>query len=140
MPDIYLTRTLTGLVPSDDEAKAACKRWHLGETLKCSVRKPRDSQNHRRYMGLLRLTFENQSKYQAFEHFRAAVQIKAGHCDVVEGIDGQQFYFQKSIAYDALDELEFSSNVMGPTMRVCAEILGGLDLDVLADEVARYAA
>jgi|SRR5688572_2315391 len=140
MADIYLTRTLNGLVPSDDEAKAACKRWNLGETLKCSVRKPRDSGNHRRYMGLLRLTFENQDKYKAFEHFRAAVQIKAGHCDVVEGIDGQQFYFQKSIAFSAMDELEFSSQVMGPTMRVCAEMLGGMDLDVLADEVSRYAA
>lgn len=138
--DIYLTRTLNGLVPSDDEAKAACKRWHIGETLKCSVRKPRDTANHRRYMGLLRLTFENQDKYKAFEHFRAAVQVEAGHCDVIEGVGGRQFYIPKSVAYDALDEIEFNAKVMGPTMRVCAELLGGLDLGVLADEVGRYAA
>src|SRR5687767_4611691 len=102
--DIFLTRTLAGLVPADAEAKEAVKRWKMGETLKCSVRKPRDYKNHRRYFGLLNLTFANQDKYTSFEHFRKAVQIAAGHVDELITLEGEITFMPKSIAYDALDE------------------------------------
>lgn len=137
--DIFLTRTLAGLVPADAEAKEAVKRWKIGETLKCSVRKPRDYRNHKRYFALLNLTFENQEKYTSFEHFRKAVQIAAGHVDELITLDGEITLMPKSIAYDALDEMEFSK-VFGETMTVCAKILGDLDLDDLRIEVERYAA
>mgnify|MGYP001611720873 CR=1 FL=1 len=137
--DIFLTRTLAGLVPADEAAKQAVRRWKMGETLKCSVRKPRDYKNHRRYFGLLNLTFANQDKYTSFEHFRKAVQIAAGHVDELITLDGEITFMPKSIAYDALDEMEFSK-VFGETMTVCAKILCDLDLDELRVEVERYAA
>ena len=137
--DIFLTRTLAGLVPSDEEAKQAVRRWKIGETLKCSVRKPRDYVNHKRYFALLNLTFENQDKYTSFEHFRKAVQIAAGHVDELITLEGEITFLPKSIAYDALDEMEFSK-VFGETMRVCAKILGDLDLEELRIKVERYAA
>lgn len=137
--DIFLTRTLAGLVPSDEEAKQAVKRWKLGETLKCSVRKPRCYKNHKHYFALLNLTFENQERYTSFEHFRKAVQIAAGHVDELITLDGEVTLLPKSIAYDALDEMEFSK-VFGETMKVCSKILGDLDLDELRIEVERYAA
>lgn len=137
--DIFLTRTLAGLVPTDEAAKQAVRRWKMGETLKCSVRKPRDYTNHKRYFALLNLTFANQEKYLSFEHFRKAVQIAAGHVDELITLDGEITFLPKSIAYDALDEMEFSK-VFAETMTVCAKILGDLDLDELRIEVERYAA
>lgn len=137
--DIFLTRTLAGLVPADEAAKQAVKRWKIGETLKCSVRKPRCYTNHKKYFALLSLTFENQDKYTSFEHFRKAVQIAAGHVDELITLDGEITLMPKSIAYDALDEMEFSK-VFCETMTVCAKILGDLDLDELRCEVERYAA
>lgn len=137
--DIFLTRTLAGLVPADEQAKQAVKRWKMGETLKCSVRKPRDYTNHKRYFAMLNLTFENQERYTNFEHFRKAVQIAAGHVDELITIEGEVVFIPKSIAYDTLDEMEFSK-VFGETMTVCAKILGDLDLDELRVEVERYAA
>jgi hypothetical protein len=137
--DIFLTRTLSGLAPADEEAKQAIRRWRIGETLKCSVRKPRDYTNHKRYFALLNLTFENQEKYSSFEHFRKAVQIAAGHVDELITLEGEIVFIPKSIAYDALDEMEFCK-VFGETMTVCAKILGDMDLDILQQEVLRYAA
>lgn len=137
--DIHLTRTLSGLVPADEEAKQIMRRWKIGETLKCAVRKPRCYTNHKRYFALLNLTFENQEKYRNFEHFRKAVQIAAGHVDELITLDGELLLMPKSISYDALDELEFSK-VFAETMAVCAGILGDLDLGELQAEVARYAA
>lgn len=137
--DIYLTRTLAGLVPANEEAKQAVKRWKIGETLKCSVRKPRSYRNHKHYFALLFLTYENQARYTNFEHFRRAVQIEAGHVEELIRLDGEIILIPKSIAYDALDEMEFAK-VFSETMAVCARILGDLDLDDLRCEVERYAA
>lgn len=137
--DIFLTRILRGLDGSDEEAKQALRRWPIGTTLKCSVRKPRDYTNHKRYFALLNLTFENQERYTSFEHFRKAVQIAAGHVDELITLDGEIVMLPKSIAYDALDEMEFCK-VFAETMTVCAKILGDLDLDELRIEVERYAA
>ena len=137
--DIFLTRTLNGLVASDEEAKQAIKRWKMGETLKCSVRKPRCYTNHKRYFGLLTLTYDNQERYTNFEHFRKAVQIEAGHVEQLITLQGEVVFMPKSIAYDALDEMEFGK-VFGETMAVCARLLGNMELHELANEVERYAA
>lgn len=137
--DIFLTKTLNGLAAADEEGKQALRRWKVGETLKCSVKKPRDYRNHKRYFALLNLTFENQEKYTSFEHFRKAVQIAAGHVDELITLDGEVVLIPKSIAFDALDEMEFTK-VFGETMTVCAAILGGLSLYELEQEVLRYAA
>lgn len=137
--DIFLTRTLAGLVPADEQAKQAVRKWNMGETLRCSVKKPRCYKNHKHYFALLNLTFDNQEKYRNFEHFRKAVQIEAGHVDELITLDGVIVLLPKSIAYDTLDEMEFGK-VFAETMTVCAKILGDLDLDELRIEVERYAA
>jgi hypothetical protein len=137
--DIFLTKTLAGFVPADEQAKQAVKRWRIGETLRCNVKKPRDYRHHKQYFALLTLTFENQDKYTSFEHFRKAVQIAAGHVDELITLDGELVLLPRSIDYTTLDEFEFSK-VFGETMTVCAKILGDLDLHELEMEVARHAA
>lgn len=137
--DIYLTKTLNGFAPADEQAKQAVKRWKLGETLKCAVKKPRDYTNHKRYFALLNLTFANQDRYTSFEHFRKAVQIAAGHVDELITLDGEVVLIPRSIDYSTLDELQFGV-VFADTMTVCAQILGGLKLTELEQEVMRYAA
>ena len=137
--NIFLTKTLTGLVPADEEAKQSIRRYKIGETLKADVKKPRDYTNHKRYFALLNLTFSNQERYTNFEHFRKAVQIEAGHVDEIIRLSGEIVLVPKSIDYSTLDELEFSV-VFSATMAVCARILGDLDLDDLRCEVERYAA
>lgn len=137
--NIFLTKTLNGLVAADEEAKQAIRKWKIGETLKADVKKPRDYRNHKRYFALLNLTFENQERYTSFEHFRKAVQIEAGHVEEIIKLDGEVVLIPKSIDYSTLDELEFIK-VFAATMTVCARILGDLDLDELRCEVERYAA
>ena len=139
MSEIYLTKTLTGFVPADEQARQAVKRWKIGETLKCNVKKPRDYTNHKRYFALLNLTYENQEKYHNFEMFRKAVQIAAGHVDELITLDGEVVLIPRSIDYTTLDELQFGI-VFAETMAVCAKILGDLKLHELEQEVMRYAA
>lgn len=138
--DIYLQRTLAGLVPADEEAKQAFKRWKLGETLRCSVRKPRCYKNHKHYFALLSTVFENQERYTNFHMFRKAVELAAGHVDEIITVDGEIHFEIKSIDYSSMDELEFG-DLFARVMRVCVEnFLQGVDVDELRCQVERYAA
>lgn len=139
MKEVFLTKTLSGFVCADEQSKQAVRGWKIGETLRCSLKKPRDYTNHKRYFALLTLTFDNQSAYTNFEHFRKAVQIAAGHVDELITLDGEVVLVPRSIDYTTLDELQFCV-VFAETMTVCAKILGDLELHHLEQEVARYAA
>jgi len=139
MKEVFLTKTINGFVCADEQAKQAVRGWKIGETLRCSLKKPRDYTNHKRYFALLTLTFENQDRYTNFEHFRKAVQIAAGHVDELITLDGELVLIPRSIDYTTLDELQFCV-VFGETMTVCAKLLGDLELHELENEVARYAA
>lgn len=137
--NIFLTKTLNGFVAADEPSKLALRRYKVGDTLRADVKKPRNYTHHKQYFALLNLTFENQSKYANFEHFRKAVQIEAGHVDEIITLQGEVVFIPKSIDYSTLDELEFSV-LFSQAMAVCARILGDLDLDDLRVEVERYAA
>jgi hypothetical protein len=137
--NIFLTKTLTGFVPADEEARQALRKYKVGDTLRADIKKPRCYVHHKQYFALLNLTFENQDKYTNFNHFRKAVQIAAGHVEELITLEGEVLLEPKSIDYSTLDELEFSV-LFGQTMSVCARILGDLDLDELQAEVMRYAA
>lgn len=129
---------LRGLEPTDDAGAEALKRFKLGESVWIEVRKARNPRFHRMYFALLNLTFENQERYTSFEHFRKAVQIAAGHVEELITLDGEVLLQPKSIAFDQLDDLQFQV-VFSETMKVCAKLLGDLDLHELEREVLRAA-
>jgi hypothetical protein len=135
---ILCKKTLTGVGPTDDAGVDALKRFKLGEHVWIEVRKSRNPKFHRLYFALLNLTYSNQEQYTNFEMFRKAVQIAAGHVDELITLEGEVLLQPKSIAFDQLDELGFHS-VFSETMKVCARLLGNLDLHELELEVLRAA-
>lgn len=72
-----------------------------------TIKRIRNPKFHRKYFKLLQLVFENQDKYSDFEHFRQIMQMKAGYFDCVV-TDKGEVYLPRSIAYDAMDETQFS--------------------------------
>lgn len=140
MARIFLTKTLSGLVGADDEAKEALKRWKVGETLACEVKKPRNYHNHKHYFALLHTVFENQERYSVFVNFRKAVELAAGHTEEWIDLDGVVHIEVKSVDYATLDEMEFM-DLFGRVMRVCVDnFLRGVDEEELRVQVERYAA
>lgn len=141
--DIYLTRTIRSLEGADEHAKEAMRRWKIGETLRCTVKKPRSYRNHKRYFALITIVWENlpeqyHARWPSMEVFRKAVQIAAGHVDEIITLDGEVQLIPRSIAYDSLDEMEFSK-VFSETMVVCAKLLGDAGMHELEEEVMRAA-
>lgn len=135
---LLFKKSLRGLEPADEVSIETLKRFKLGESAWIEVKKARNVKFHRLYFALLNLTFENQERYTNFEHFRKAVQIAAGHVEELITLDGEVLLQPKSIAFDQLDELGFQV-VFSETMKVCAKLLGDLDLHELEMEVLRAA-
>lgn len=128
----------------DDEAKEALSRIKAGRDVWCEIRQARNPKQHRLYFGLLTLVWENLPEhlgeiYQSVEVLRKAVQIKAGFVDPLVTLDGEIISIPRSMAWDQLDQDEFAK-LFPRVMAVCAELLGGVGLHELEEELARFAA
>ena len=139
---IFLKKTLSGFVPSDEAGREATKSYRLGDIYRADIKKPRSYRHHCLCMALLNLTYENlpeayQGRWKSFNDFRYGVAIEAGHALEVVTPSGEIYKQARSISYDELDEAEFSE-VMPKFMDVCALLLG-MENEFLAEEVARYA-
>lgn len=140
MARVFLRRTLRGFEPATDSDVETLRRFKIGDVMRADVVKPRSYQFHKLAFALLTLTFNSQNRYAKFEHFRAAVQIAAGHVEELITLDGEVYLVPKSISYEALDQVEFE-RVFAEMMRVCAdEFLAGTKHSILRAEVERYAA
>jgi hypothetical protein len=137
MARLYLTKTKTGFSPADEPSEEVWRKFKLGEAYRADVVKPRSYQHHKMAFALLNLTFDNQDRYEHFEHFRKAVAIAAGHTEELVTVEGEILLLPKSLSYDALDEIEFS-RVFASMMIVCAQLLHGMGLEELQAEVSKY--
>ena len=96
------------LSAEDDDAKSYMAKLKNGDAVLVKVRKPRNVQFHRKYFALLQTVFENQERYEDFEAFRKEVVMRAGYWTIHHHVTGKVSYDAKSIAFDKMDELEFS--------------------------------
>lgn len=137
MARLYLRKSVNGFVPADEPSQELWRKYKLGETYAAEVKKPRNYKAHCLCFALLTLTYQNQERYDNFEHFRKAVAIAAGHVEELITLDGEVLLQPKSISYGALDQVQFEK-VFGAMMTVCAKILD-ISQPELAGEVSRYA-
>lgn len=141
MAKILLRKRLDGcLAPTDEECEEVLKRHKVGSEFWVEIKKARNPKYHRMYMALLRIVYENQERYTNFRIFRKAVELAAGHVEIIPSLDGEPHIQVQSIAWDALDEHGFQE-LFPQVMRVCVDgFLKGVGLDELRQEVERHAA
>lgn len=144
MAKILLRKRLDGsLYPMDEEAEGVLKRCKAGRDVWCEIRVARNPKHHRLYFGLLSLAYSNlPERYAAIwatpEKFRKMVELEAGHSEDVTDRHGVIHAVPKSIAWDAMDQLEFDT-LFPRVMGICADILR-MESSELANELERYAA
>lgn len=96
------------LKPADMESERYLSKIGFGEQVTCKLTRPRNPQFHRKFFSLLQLVFENQERYATFERFRKEVVMRAGFFDEHVHLTGKVSYVAKSLAFDKMDETEFS--------------------------------
>jgi hypothetical protein len=137
MARLFLKRTLSGFSPADEASLELARKYKLGEVYRADISKPRSYRHHKLAFALLTLAYQNTERWPSFESFRKAVAFAAGHTEEIMLPDGEVVRIPASLAYDSLDEIEFTK-VFGAMMTVCCEILGVTAPEIEA-ELSKYA-
>jgi hypothetical protein len=102
---------LAGLTEKDERAygrfRTKLANLRPGQTLAFDFKIPRSAKFHRLHFAMLGAFFATQEVFDDAEHMRKWLETGAGHCDFVPGPDGSLVALPKSIAYEALDDVEF---------------------------------
>lgn len=111
---LYLLATSKGLVPMTDEDYDEKKKLKIGKVYRAEINIPRNYEFLKKYHALINCAWEylpeSQTKgFKTKQIFRKWCEIQAGHCDILQFKDGSFMRIPKSIAFDSIDEAEFSS-------------------------------
>ncbi len=112
---LNLLNTASGLVPCYDDDYDKKKKLKIGETYTVSIKKARNYQFHKKYFALINCAwgYLNERQTEFFhnnkEVFRKSLEVSAGHCDKIFSFALKEWIdIPKSIAFDKMDEFEFS--------------------------------
>lgn len=113
--ELYLKNTTQGLVPCYDDDYDEKKKLRIGEVYKAKIVVPRNILFHRKFFALINCAwaYQNEKRVDFFKGsvdvFRKTLIIAAGHIDLAFSIEHGEWIAQaKSIAFDKMDEAEFS--------------------------------
>jgi len=137
MTDVLAIRTVAGIQAVTDEGKEVFRKWKLGDVLLIDIRKPRNSNHHRKFFALLNITFENQNRFPSLEALRTAVIIDAGWFNVIELLDGNKHLKPKSISFASMKQNEFDQ-LYSDVINSCLKLLSGTTSEDLEREIAAF--
>lgn len=142
--EILCRVTAQGLVPMYDSDYDEKKKLHEGETVMCSIRKPRNYEFHKKFFALVRLTFENLPErlvrmlsVRNEEDMLTVFKLDLGlfstswHC-------GRNVVKLESISFAKMDETEFQKFYDRCIDLVLSSYLRGTDKQSLIEEVERF--
>lgn len=144
MSEIYCKVTVNGLVPMYDSDLEEKKRLKIGATVLCSIKKPRNYQFHKKFMALIRLTFDNLPEHlhdylsiYSEEDMLRSIKLDLG-LSSIKTIAGRDHVIEGSISFAKMDELEFERFYKRSIDIILNVYLRGCDYDSLRDEILRF--
>lgn len=150
--EVWVTRTLSGLVPADEESRRAFDKHKVGSTFPVDVpvRTTRSGSWHRRYWALMHLLGSNLDQVEVEpgmvlpirnkDDAHLAMKYATGLFDsyVIQG--GGTVRMVKSTAFDAMSADEWAAYWKKCMDAVHQVFLPGIDLRSVEDEIAKVAA
>lgn len=115
MPKLTALCTEKGFIPVRPYDIDEFKKCKTGQEFLLVIRFIRSPEFHRKYFAMLRFAYQNLPEkfagtYPTSELFRKTVQVMAGEYDRTWNLDtGEEIVMPKSIAYESLDNAQFSS-------------------------------
>jgi len=119
--EIFMIRTQSGLTPADQHEweELAGDRIKIGDEVKCEITVPRNYRFLKKYMVMIKTSFEMQDQFKNIKHWRDAVQIAAGHCETYITHEGKVNYKPKSVSFAHCDETEFNKVYNDAIQAIC---------------------
>lgn len=132
---IYMTRTVSGLGPSDDDALQHLRKLKLGTTVRADIAVPRNLKMHRKFFALLGIVWAAAGDWTTVEDLLTQLKLKLGlTTDIVVRESGEVVKVLGSISFAAMDQTAFDAFYERALMALC-ELAGGIDSDMLRQEV-----
>lgn len=122
MPKVYLYRSGFAFFPAYSSDSDLLSKFREGEVIEVDVKKARNPMFHRKFFALVKVGFELQTNFKAFEWFREWIEMKAGYFESCQAPNGEWMYRAKSIAFDKIDDIEFEQiykDVSAAIIREC---------------------
>ncbi len=94
------------LIAEYDSDNERIKNLKHGVIYRFIVTSPRNVKFHRKFFALLNLCFQNQDRYNNFDHLRGVLIMKAGFYETVV-TDKGTIYWPQSISFSNMDETVF---------------------------------
>lgn len=142
--DIYCRVTATGLVPMYDSDSDEVRKIKVGDTVLCSIKRPRNYEFHKKFFALVRLTLENLPETLAREldvhnidDMLSCFKMDLGLFRVLTH-GGRQVVKLESISFASMDNTEFARFYERCVDLVEYVYLRGIDRQDILDEVDRY--
>lgn len=107
-----------------------------GEVVKAEIRRPRNLGQHRKYWAICRLVCINHDELKTERQVDHALKLLAGHVDLVK-VAGQIIQVPRSISFGAADQAEFDAFFKRACDVVCQDLLPGVRLEELQEEILR---
>lgn len=127
------------LRPHGDDSVEMLKKIKLNELVRVEVSRPRNVQQHNFYWALCRLVAMNHETLTNERMVDQAIKIRAGHVDLVR-IGDDIVKIPRSIAFDSMPQDEFDKYLAAAKDVVVADLLPGVGLRELQEEILRMAA
>jgi len=116
-------RTLSAWEPVDEDAAKTFKGYKFGDVVTFKITKTRNIKFHRKFFGMINLTYKNQDFASNINDFREAVTIAAGYFNYQNQVDGTVIKRAQSISFKSMDEHDFGE-LYNEVFNVCLKILG----------------
>ncbi len=141
---IYCRVTDYGLIPMYDSDYDEKKRLKVGDNVLCEIKRPRNYEFHKKFMALVRLTFDNLPEHlhdtmgiYSIDDMLTSLKFDLGLCNIIH-IGDRDFIKEGSISFAAMDEDEFEQFYKRSIDIVLHRYLCGTDNQALLDEIIHF--
>lgn len=141
---IYCRVTSTGLVPLYDSDLEEKKRLKIGTDVMCDIKIPRNYRFLKKFMALVRLTFENLPEHlheelnvYSVDDMLICLKFELGLFTIIH-FGGREFINPGSISFSAMDETEFEAFYHRCIDIILHCYLRGTDREDLLDEIEKF--
>lgn len=143
MTELLMTKNAYALRPTDQDGMLALQSMSENAIVKVTLFVPRNPRQWRLFQAMVQLGFEHQKEPRVFatrEDLRKYLIIKTGHFDLITRPNGETFPEARSLAFGALDQVEWLDFWPAAKLVFREQIISGIgdgDLEQALSELLR---
>lgn len=106
--EVLMVKEKGRLVPAEPMSAESIDGIKEGETVTCSIKRPRNPAHHRKLFALLNAVYPHQQLYPTVQELLQGLKIATGLFECGKTVDGYPFMVVKSISFVSMDQHSFS--------------------------------